>query len=234
MIEPGSLGGGVAVVLDVLRATTVMVHALDAGAVAILPCLEVADVKAAAPLPAGKVVLAGERQGLPIADFDFGNSPGSFTSDSCGGRTIVMTTTNGTRAIHAALDAERILIGSFLNLSATVRALQGDSRPIHIVCSGTNGLVSFEDNLLAGALVRSLKAGGRRAGNDEADLAELTWLGALREPLVEVLSRGCGGRRVTEIGLAADIEVAADVDRVGLVAEVVRGPIRVIKVKLHG
>jgi 2-phosphosulfolactate phosphatase len=232
LIEPGGLRGVVAIVVDVLRATTVMVHALDAGAEAILPCLEVEDaITEASRYSTGKALLAGERQGLPIEGFDLGNSPGAFVPGVCAGKTVVMTTTNGTRAIHASLDAKRVLIASFLNLSATIDAVQNDGLAIHLVCSGTNGLISFEDNLLAGAMVQALRARGRSPGNDEARLAEMAWSNASKEPLVDVLSRGAGGQRVTEIGLAADIKVAGAVDRMGLVVEVVRNPIRVVKVK---
>ena len=122
LIPHGSLRGGVAVVVDVLRATTVMVQALAAGCEAIIPCGEIDEAKeVAASLPAGTALLVGERQGLPIPGFDLGNSPGDFTSEVCEGKTLVMTTTNGTRAILASLEAERVYIASFGNLRATSR-----------------------------------------------------------------------------------------------------------------
>ena len=84
LIPPGSLRGGVAVVVDVLRATTVMVQALAAGCEAIIPCGEIDEAqKVAAGLRPGKALLAGERQGLPIPGFDLGNSPGEFTREIC-------------------------------------------------------------------------------------------------------------------------------------------------------
>ena len=98
LIPPGSLRGGVAVVVDVLRATTVMVQALAAGCEAIIPCLEIADAqKVAAGLGPGAALLAGERHGLPIPGFHLGNSPGDFTPAICREKSLVMTTTNGTR-----------------------------------------------------------------------------------------------------------------------------------------
>ena len=101
MIPPGSLRGGVAVVVDVLRATTVMVQALAVGCDAIIPCGEIEEaVKVAAGFPPGDALLAGERHGLPIPGFDLGNSPLEFTPEVCQGKTLVMTTTNGTRAIQ--------------------------------------------------------------------------------------------------------------------------------------
>ncbi len=234
LIPPGALKGGVAVVVDVLRATTVMVRALAAGCAAIVPCLEIEDaLQARSDLPAGTVVLAGERRGLPIDGFDLGNSPGDFTPAVCRGKTLVMTTTNGTRAILASLDADRVLIASFANLTATVSALRASSATIHVVCSGTEGQISYEDTLLAGAIVRQLRGeASYSAGNDETEIAAGLFERVAHEiesgrSLAECLSRGRGGRRVKEIGLAADILEAA-CGGVDLVAELRRDPLRVV------
>src|SRR5215210_2260791 len=90
LIHPGTLSGGVAVVVDALRATTVMIHALAAGCATIIPCLEVDEARCiAAGLPPGSVLLAGERHGLPIEGFDLGNSPSAFTPEVCRGKTLV-------------------------------------------------------------------------------------------------------------------------------------------------
>jgi 2-phosphosulfolactate phosphatase len=230
MIPAGSLRGGVAVVIDVLRATTVMVQALHSGCVAIAPCLEIDEAKQlAASLPTGRALLCGERLGLPIEGFDLGNSPGSFTPEACAGKTVVITTTNGTRAIHASLEADRILIAAFVNLTATVRVLRNERRPVHLVCSGTNGLVSLEDSLLAGAIATLLLGTHHLNGNDEAILASDASIGAGDRPLIEAIRRGWGGRRVTEIGLEDDLAFSADIDRFDLVAEVIREPLRVVR-----
>ena len=120
LIPHGALRGGVAVVVDVLRATTVMVHALAAGCEAVIPCGEIDEAReTAADLPEGTALLVGERQGLPIPGFDLGNSPGRLHPEVCEGKTLVMTTTNGTRAILASLEAERVYIASFGNLRVT-------------------------------------------------------------------------------------------------------------------
>jgi 2-phosphosulfolactate phosphatase len=229
LIPAGSLRGGVAVVIDVLRATTVMIQALHSGCVAIAPCLEIDEaLQLAASLPIGRAILAGERLGLPIEGFDLGNSPGSFTPEACAGKTVVITTTNGTRAIHASLDADRILVAAFANLTATVRALRTEPRPVHLVCSGTNGLVSIEDSLLAGSIATLLRGTHHLNGNDEAILTSDASNGAGDRPLIEAIRRGWGGRRVTEIGLEDDLVFAADIDRFDLVAEVIREPLRVV------
>jgi 2-phosphosulfolactate phosphatase len=240
LIPPGALKGGVAVVVDVLRATTVMVHALAAGCEAVIPCLEIDEARRVAnDLPPVHAVLGGERQGLPIEGFDLGNSPGDYTPEVCRGRTLVMTTTNGTRAVLASLEADRVLIGAFPNARATTQAAffpersERPPKPIHIVCSGTEGFISLEDCLLAGCLVSSLDSFGVEMANDEAIIARRAWLDAelgsgAGGRLEDILAEGRGGRRVTVIGLAADIRAAARVDRFDLVAELRRDPIRVV------
>ncbi len=95
-----SLAGCRAVVVDVLRATTTVVQALSAGARAVVPCLTIDDARArAAEFPPGEALLGGERGGLPIEGFDLGNSPAEYTSQVVAGKTVVLTTTNGTKAL---------------------------------------------------------------------------------------------------------------------------------------
>jgi 2-phosphosulfolactate phosphatase len=248
LIPPGSLRGGVAVVVDVLRATTVMVHALAAGCEAIIPCAEIDEAQvAAAGLPPGKALLAGEREGLPIPGFDLGNSPAEFTPELCRGKTLVMTTTNGTRAILASLEADRVYIASFTNLQATaqeisVQFLKRDhGQSIHVVCAGTDGQISFEDSLLAGALTGKItelrlpqSPEAKRLGNDEALIVLSQWLEVElfleRRPLAQLLSLGRGGQNLQGIGRALDIDQAADFDRFRLVAELSRDPLRIVAV----
>ncbi len=248
LIPPGSLKGGVAVVVDVLRATTVMTHALAIGCEAVIPCAEIEEARAAAVgLPEGTAILGGERGGLPIEGFDLGNSPGDYTREVCEGKTLVMTTTNGTRAILASLEADRVYIASFANLSATVEELlvqflkKDHGHSIHIVGSGTEGFISLEDALLAGALAAGLTGESipepgevDPLGNDEARIVWSQWLAAERacrgRSLGEYLRLGRGGRNVVRIGLEKDIDVAGQIDRFPIVAELSRDPLRIVKV----
>ncbi len=237
LIPAGSLRGGVVIVIDVLRATTVMAYALDAGAEAIVPCHDVDEAhRIADGLGRGRALLAGERRGEAIAGFDLSNSPSQFTPEVCRGKTIVMTTTNGTKALLASLDADRILVGAFVNRAATLRALAHESRPIHLVCAGTDGFVSFEDTLFAGSLADDL---GRPAGNDAVLIARSLirdrWLALDRESVgiaefAKVLELGRGGKRNLELGLAADVAAAARWDRLDVVGELRRDPLQVVRV----
>lgn len=154
------LGSSVCVVFDVLRATSTILTALANGAAGVMP---VADIPAALAWKTRHpdVLLAGERNGVRIlaaqtggVDFDLGNSPREFTADRVRNRTIVMTTTNGTRALRACAGAQRVVAGSFLNLGALVRLIEKHRPPgLLLVCSGTLEQAALEDALGAGALV---------------------------------------------------------------------------------
>src|SRR5207244_4002267 len=137
LLDPKQLSGSVAVVIDVLRATTSIVYGLAAGCTEVRPCAEIDEAKAlAATFPKRRALLAGERQGKQIPGFDLGNSPREFTAKKCKDKTLILTTTNGTRAIARALAAERLLIAGFVNFSAVCEQLGHDARPVHIVCAG--------------------------------------------------------------------------------------------------
>jgi 2-phosphosulfolactate phosphatase len=168
----------VCVVLDVFRATSTMITALANGAAAIVPVAEIPEALAVRKREP-TVLLAGERDGLRIrailtggTNFDLGNSPREFTKEKVAGKTIVMTTTNGTRAIRACAGAKIVLIGSFLNLQATANFIHRHSpEELLIVCSGTFSAAAYEDVLCAGALVASLGGTTTSGAADSALMA---------------------------------------------------------------
>lgn len=227
LTTPEHLAGGVVVVIDVLRATTTITTALAAGARQVIPCLEVDDARAAAAkLPQGQCVLGGEREGLRIDGFNFGNSPGEYTAETVGGRTLVFTTTNGTKAMMRCRLAKRVLLGAFVNFLAISRELSKTRDPIHLLCAGTCGEITREDAALAGALVFLLTftGPGEFKLNDQAELVELTGRGMLSLALLnedhemavanvrEVLRNSQGGRNLIALGLEQDIEFASQID----------------------
>lgn len=156
LTTPEALAGGTVVVIDVLRASTVIVHALAAGAREVIPCLEIEDARqVAARLPKGQAILGGERGGLPIEGFDLGNSPSEYTAERVAGKTVVFTTTNGTRAMQQCRQARRVLIGALVNASAIVEAVAAEDQ-VHLMCAGTRGEITREDVLVAGLLADRL------------------------------------------------------------------------------
>ena len=158
-LKQRSLENAVCVVFDVFRATSSMVTALANGASAIIPVAEISEALALRRQDPD-ILLAGERDGLRIraaltggTDFDLGNSPREFTREKVAGKTIAMTTTNGTRALRACAHAGTVLIGSFLNLRATSDfILQKEPDTLLLVCSGTLEQAALEDTVGAGAL----------------------------------------------------------------------------------
>jgi 2-phosphosulfolactate phosphatase len=242
MTTPDALEGATVVVIDILRATTTITYAVAAGATRVIPCGEIDEAKLVAadlarpdrPRP----LLGGERGGLPIPDFDLGNSPAEFTPDHVGGRTVVFTTTNGTRAMLHCRQAKRVLLGSFVNLRAVIEQLR-DTEDVHLVCAGTNGEITREDVLAAGAIAHGLMmpddpvAAGdwsRCVLNDAARIARDAWQATLPPAeilpssapprwLAQALADSVVGRNLQRIGLARDIGDCAVLDRFDVVGE---------------
>ena len=225
-VRPASLTNTICVVFDVLRATSSMVTALSHGALSIQPARSVSDALRLKQLRA-ECLLAGERNGVRIrsdatggVDFDLGNSPREFTPSVVQGRSIVMTTTNGTRALQACRGASATLICSFLNLRATFEYVSNlDSKSHLLICSGTGERIAYEDVLCAGALVGLIRtARGHVPLSDSALMAYRLY--QLEEPdLVSALARSVNGQRLTALPeLREDVAFCAQRDRFQIVA----------------
>lgn len=220
------------VVIDVLRATSVMATAGHAGIMSIVTCEDIDAAQAIARAATIRPLLCGERHCKPIPGFDLGNSPAEYTSQVVASREMVLTTTNGTRAIMAVMSSRRLLVASFLNLSSTIAAISTE-RQLQIVCAGTNGEVSFEDVLLAGALVDRLvgadAADSESRIDDSARIAWSVWSQAVAsdQPLGQTLRLSLGGRNLIAAGYDADIERCARIDTVpGIVERIDRSETR--------
>ncbi len=216
---PEALRGATVVVIDVLRATSTITSALAAGAREVRCFASVSAARRARRAMARRPgLLCGERNGRKVPGFDLGNSPGDFTPASCGGRTLLLTTTNGTRALGRTLQARDVVIGCFLNLSAVAAHLAAGRGDVALLCSGTEGEVSAEDVAFAGALACEL-AGHGLALTDSALEAVQVWRAA-RRSLIKFLARSRGGVPLVKIGLERDILFCARRNRFGLVPRV--------------
>ncbi len=241
LVSEEQLRGGVAVVIDVLRASTTITQALASGATAVIPTATIEDAHAAAASIAGftlsptspevsanvraqaGVILGGERGGTLISGFDLDNSPLKYASGVVNGKTVVFTTTNGTQALLKCRLAARTLVGCFSNLHAVVALLTNDTRPIHLVCAGTDGIVSTDDALCAGAIATGVWAARNWPKWHGDELRLVMDLFTCRcQPMREVvntLRESHGGRNLISLGLEADIDRAARWDLFRVVPE---------------
>jgi len=152
------------IVVDVLRASSTIVQALESGYRRVLCCAEVGQAQALREEIAD-AVLAGERQALRVEGFDFGNSPRDFLEPKA--ETLILTTTNGTRAIvEAAADCDVVFVGSLLNLEAVAAAARERGEDVEVVCAGVDGRFALDDAYCAGRIAELL--GGERTDGAEA------------------------------------------------------------------
>jgi 2-phosphosulfolactate phosphatase len=223
----------VAVVIDVLRATSVIATALSAGADSVVTCREVTQAREYADSFSPRPLLCGERQCQPIDGFDLGNSPAEYTSERVLGRRLVLTTTNGTTAIEATQHAAKVVTASFLNLSSVVSSI-ADVGKVHLVCAGTDGHITIEDVLLAGALIdRCRSSYSAVATGDESVLASQLWQSWFdsqqmpgREALSARLRETRGGRNLVRQGYHADLDRCASIDSLQILPQrVSRDPV---------
>lgn len=219
-------GDAVCVVFDVLRATSVMVAGLANGAAGFVPAAQISEALALR-VRHPDALLAGERDGLRITaqqsggvEFDLGNSPREYTREQVAGRTIISTTTNGTRAMRACATAHRVAVGSFLNLSATADwlARQSTERVI-LICAGTAEFPALEDILGAGALCELFL--GRCSGAellDSAETASRVWFEARLDLLGAMRVSQNGRRLMANAELRPDVEFCSRQDSHELIA----------------
>lgn len=212
-VQPEDVRGATAVVIDVVRATSCIVEALANGARGVLPAISIEEAGRLRDTRGGNgVLLCGERHGLRIEGFDLGNSPAEFTREVVAGKNLVMTTTNGTRALAAADGADRILASSFLNLSAVADEIRGDA-DIVVVCAGKEGRFAMDDTVCAGHILRSVLDGWTGPlAMDERAMAAVD-LAGLHGVSAEMLAGTEAGRALVDVGLGSDLALCARADR---------------------
>jgi 2-phosphosulfolactate phosphatase len=210
-LEKKDLAGKSVVVIDALRATTTMTVAFENGARAFIP---VGTVEEARDLVAKNpdYLLAGERRAMPLEGFHLGNSPRDYRPDKVKGKTIVMTTTNGTRALVSARGGAEVFIGSFLNLGALCERLIEGGRDVLIACSGEKDFFCLEDTACGGALVERLeKTGHSMIKTDAAQAAKILYEHC-EGNVHEMLCSCAWGIYLEGLGLGKDVRICAQVD----------------------
>lgn len=208
-------------VLDIFRATTSMATAFANGCRRVIPVRTVEEAIALKELNAG-ALLAGERQARPIPGFDLGNSPGEYSRPVVDGKTLIMTTTNGTVALKTAEKAAKVYVGAFVNAAALCRKLSDTSMDIVLLCAGTRGHLTIEDALCAGLLADRLAG---HSGLSDAALAARAIYSDYRADLVRRTSQGIHARHLAAIGYGGDIDYCLRHDLYDIVPEFRNGAI---------
>src|SRR3954462_1952036 len=200
------------IVVDVIRATSSIAQALAAGYDRVLCCAEIDEARALREDLGDEAVVGGERNAVVVEGFDVGASPREVAGPPKA-RTLILTTTKGTRAIlTAAARCEVVLLGSLLNLAAVAQAARDAGGDVAIVCSGFKGGFALDDAYCAGRIVRAL-AGERTDAALAADVLAARW----PDPL-----EGLNARTYGPAGLEADIDFCAQVDHLDVVPRLSR------------
>ncbi|MCD0486817.1 2-phosphosulfolactate phosphatase [Pedobacter sp. MC2016-14] len=202
LIDLYAIENSIVVVIDVLRATSSIVYGIDNGAKAIIP---VAQVEECLNYSDKGYLLAAERNGEVVKGYDFGNSPFSYTKEKVAEKTIVLTTTNGTKALHLAQRrASQVVIGSFLNLQALCNWLKTQDQDVLLLCAGWKDQFNLEDTLFAGAVVRELRKDFSHF--DDSSVAAEDLYNLAKDDLRAYLHKSSHSQRLADLNIEEDVK----------------------------
>jgi len=223
-LNAGDMSGRGVVVVDVLRATTSIVTALANGAKAVVPAATSEEaVRLTANLEKNGYVLAGERKSLKIEGFALGNSPREMTAEAVGGKTIYVSTTNGTPALVAVQGGEPVLVAAAVNFSAVAERARGlfeERGDLVIVCAGREKQFALEDGYVAGRLVKALRKGRRKIALNDAATVVLD-LPSRFPNWAAALGASEAARELRAADLGEDVAFSAKADRFSVVPSIV-------------
>ena len=204
----------VVVVIDIFRATSAICTAFQHGVKKIIP---VGTVDEAREYQSKGLVAAAERHGEIVEGFDIGNSPFSYMKGDLKGKEVVLTTTNGTKAIERAKAADTIIIGSFLNLNAVCDFLIKENKNVILLCAGWKDRYNLEDSLFAGAVVNRLMKEEVFTGLADSSLAANYMYELAKNDLNKFLKNSSHRRRLARLNLERDIEYCLQTNTMDIV-----------------
>jgi 2-phosphosulfolactate phosphatase len=227
-IDELSLRDQTVVVLDILRAGSSIATALANGAKEIIPVNTVERaVKISGSLFGDHILRGGERHGRIIEGFDLGNSPLEYSRERVEGKSIIFSTTNGSRAIDKARYAREVVVGGFVNLSALLGFVRTGGRDVVILCSGDNGRFSMEDSVCAGMILHQLSENpGTELSMTDASLAAVALYKTFGKSIPKMIRNSEHGRYLAELGFTEDLEYCARVDALSTLPQLVGNVVR--------
>lgn len=204
----------IVVVIDILRATSAICTAFQYGVEKMIP---VASLDEATEYKKQGFLVGAERNGIAIEGFDFGNSPYSYMTEKIKGQSVVISTTNGTQAIEAAREANKIVIGAFTNITSLCNWLMEQNKDVLLLCSGWKNKFNLEDTLFAGAVTDILLAEHQifRSG-DGALAASYLYTSAQKNPY-KYLRNSSHTERLASMGLKQDIKYCLTFDKTDII-----------------
>jgi len=202
------ISNSIVVVIDILRATSSMVYGIDNGAAAIIP---VSNVEDCLNYTDRGFLLAAERDGEVVKGYDFGNSPFSYSKEKVEGKTIVLTTTNGTKALHMARgNAAQVVVGSFLNLRSLCTWLIEQNKSILLLCAGWKDQFNLEDTLFAGAVVSELRKDFTHFDDSSVAAEDLYQLS--KNDLRAYLHKSSHSHRLAQLNIEEDVKFCLQIN----------------------
>lgn len=200
-------------VIDVLRACSTIVTALDNGARAIIPVADMAEAgKIAEHMDGDTMVMGGERSGLKIEGYQLGNSPLEYTPEAVQGKVVVLNTSNGTGAITRARSAAEVAVASFLNVSEAVSFASQAKNDVAIVCAGSDNRVALEDILCAGLILHRLWDGREPGERSDAAHIAFSQYAQDRARLAQAIAQSNHGQHLVSLGFADDVARCSEID----------------------
>ena len=201
LIDLYDIEESIVVIIDILRATSSITYGIDNGAEAIIPVANVEDCLTYADKG---YLLAAERNGEVVTGYDFGNSPFSYTTEKVSGKTIVLTTTNGTKALYlASKRAYQVVIGSFLNLDSLCDYLSVQNKNVLLLCAGWKDQFNLEDTLFAGAVVNKLRKNFEHF--DDSSVAAEDLYSLAKDDLRKYLYKSSHSHRLAQLNIEEDV-----------------------------
>jgi 2-phosphosulfolactate phosphatase len=234
-LDESDIEGRVVAVIDVLRVSTTITYAHANGCERILPVDSVeAATKLAASLDKTVTLLGGEKEGKRIDGFDLGNSPLEYTAEAVKGKNIILSTSNGTRAIAKTRAADEVIVACFANLSPVIEHMtRAGGKSFGIVCAGKLGRFALEDAVCAGMMIDRLSGRGEMELDDAGVAARLLYL-EHRDDIPGLVKNCEHGRYLAALGFEKDLEACAAVDSVNTLPVVKEGRIDRQKAKRAG
>jgi len=225
--------GKTSVVIDVLRATTVIVSALKNGAREIVPVSTVDfAMKVSGNAFGGQTILGGERNTKKVEGFNLGNSPLEYTPDIVAGKSIILYTTNGSKAIVKAKFSENLFICCFHNLPAIANHIIALNKDVEIICSGENGNFNMEDAICAGRLLSEILKMNENIEISDCGRASLVLNKSLGKNITKMLKETEHGKLLIENGFAHDIKECAQYGNTDLIPYYTSGSIRKMETEI--